>query len=109
MAQKRDKRKQSLTQVYVSDWALPFCLFLSTSVLMFCVGGWLADPVLQGGEVLALMLLPVLSSGGIAIAAVTNLSRKQLKSGILNAITFLFSLMCLPAMFFGLALIGMSY
>mgnify|MGYP001791719188 FL=1 len=76
---------------------------------MFLIGGQWADPTLQSNEVLALMLLPSLSAVGIPIAAITNLSNNRTKAAIANFFAFLLSLVCLPIIFFGLCLIGMSY
>ncbi|MGD1898970.1 MAG: hypothetical protein ACFB16_18705 [Phormidesmis sp.] len=61
------KAKRKLANIYLDDWALPFCLFLTVSVLMFFVGGLCADPVLQGDTVLAARAIEQLDIQAIAL------------------------------------------
>lgn len=109
MSNKRKRKGKSLIQVYLDDGALPFCFFGLVSVVIFFIGGQLADPVLQSNEVLSLMLLPSLSVMGILVAIIVNLGKNKTKVVVANVFAFFLSLICLPIIFFGLCLIGMSY
>jgi len=109
MPNKRKRKHKSLIQAYFDDATLPLCFFIFVSIVMFFIGGQWADPVLQSNEVIVLMLWPSLFAVGIPIAAIAHLGKNKTKAAVANLFAFLLSLICLPVVFFGLCLIGMSY